>query len=218
MQVGHKTKVGVNQKVTLPADVAVLEEAVVCASVSNLVLILEQMLGTGEVEIEDEPELEDVDGADEEVSELDYGDDDRLAEDQDREDWLSSEESPFRDDRICIRVRLLGKEWRCDVPQSGWEGVRGRKRLGKVAVRNISARMQIYNSITRMLEEEHGDWLALGPSGVRKRFSQADLIRKGCFDGVGGSDKATLLSRCLKSADLVWDDYGALPLRAVFKD
>lgn len=214
----------VGHRVALTADVAVLAESVVSASVSDLVLILEQLRVAGEVEIEDEPEYEDVPGDDEETSELDYGDEDGPAEDQDYEEMADPECDPYRDDNLKIRVRHAAWGWRCEVPQSGWEGVRGKSHRGKKAVNDVSARMQIYQCIADWLERNHQDFLEHGPWGFEGPIfkKQVELIDSGCFRDVKafGESKdggVSLLSRSLNAVDLVWDD-GALPLRRLFGD
>ncbi len=220
--VRHELKEKVSAKYELKADVAVLSEAVAFASVSNLVAILNQMLVAGEVRIEDEPELEDIQDLDEECSELEYCDEDS---DDDAEDTREENpsKSPFREDVFEIRVRKADGAWLCDIPQSGWEGAVGVGQYGKKAVNTVSSRMQAYFCIAKMLVRDCQELLSKGPRAVKGPiWSQRELIAKGCFSGIKNFSKsndggASSLSRYLRSVDLVWG-CGSLPLRKLFAE
>lgn len=219
--VGTHVDVGVGAHVGLEygltADLAVLAEMVVYASAVKLDLILGQMLVAGEVRIEDEPTLEDEPGQDEDAPELEYGDEDVPNNAEDAVD-ADGTESPFRDDVFEISVKKgPDGRWWCDVPLSGWEGAVGVGKYGKRAVGTVSARMQAYSCIAQFLEKDHQDLLAHGPFSVRKPIcKQSDLLKRGCFRGIKGFG-APSLSRCLRSADLVWA-CGSLPLRRLFAE
>ena len=220
--VKHELNENVSVKHELTADLAVLSEAVAFASVSNLVVILNQMIVAGEVRIEDEPELEDIQDLDEECSELEYGDEDADDGAEDLHEGYPAK-SPFREDVFEIRVRKVDGEWLCDIPQSGWEGAVGVGRYGTKAFTTVSSRMQAYFCIAQMLERDCQELLSKGPRAVKGPIcSQRELIEKGCFSGIKSFSKskdggASSLSRYLRSVDLAWD-CGSLPLRKLFAE
>ena len=222
LNIGHGLVQTVKGTHELTADAAVLSEAVACASASDLVSILDQMLSAGEVRVDDEPALEDVQDSDEDCSELEYGDDDvdNAVEDSVEE---FRENAPFRNDVVEIRVRKIDGKWLCDIPQSGWEGVIGIRKYGKKAVTTVSSRMHVYYCIAQLLENKHQDILMKGPHSIKEPIcSQRELLSSECFSGLGGFARskdggASSLRRYLRSVDLVWK-YGSIPLRRLFAE
>ena len=218
--ISAKVQASIGVKAQVSIDVKVQAQAAALASVECLAEMRAQMLAAGEIRIEDEPELEDVEEIDEESAELDMAD-----EDEDREDEESSEDERsshgdiglFRGDVFEIRVVERGDgSFRCDVPQSGWEGVVGVTRYGKKVADTISTRMQVYRHIAKWLEKEHQELLKKGPFWLKKPLcSQKDIL-----DGPLKMAKdvgAPALSRYLSNVDLVWRD-GAIPLRKCFSE
>ena len=217
----------ISAKVQASIGVKVLAEAVARASVECLAEMRDQLLVAGEIRIEDEPELEDVEEIDEESAELDMAD-----EDEDREDEESSEDERssyrdiglFRDDVFEIRVvESDDGRFRCDVPQSGWEGVVGVTRYGKKATDTISTRMQVYLHIAMWLEENHQELLKTGPFWLKKPLCSQKNLLAGPLTSVFRGEKkakdvgAPAFSRYLSNVDLVWRD-GAIPLRKCFSE
>ena len=202
-------------------DVKMKVSAIASASVSCLAEIRAQLLAAGEIEIEDEPELEEDLSEEEDEGEFDSSDEDVVWDDEpdeEREFVLDSSSGIFRRDRFEIKVVKSGDEWRCEVPQSGWEGVVGVKPFGKKAVDTMSTRMQVYLLLAIWLEERHQCFLQAGPFGRKEALcSQRELLR-GPLKGVLGKiekNAATSLSGYLKNVDIAWPE-GTLPLRKCF--
>ena len=221
--IGHTHKVQQQVAQQVSADVAVMAQAVACASAACLAEVRDQLLVAGEIKIEDEPDLEDVE-SDDDDAEMDFGDEDESGEDEDVvEDGqpLADDAPLFRKGAFEIRVTETdGGLWLCDVPQSGWEGVVGVTGYGKEAVKKVSVRMQVYFHIAEWLEKKHPDFLRKGPSGFKKALCTQKELLNGPLGKVLGGNRdtgASFLSRCLKNVDLVWPD-GALPLRKCFGD
>lgn len=217
----------ISAKVQASIGVKVLAEAIARASVECLAEMRDQLLVAGEIRMEDEPVLEDVEEIDEESAELDMAD-----EDEDREDEESSEDERysyrniglFRDDVFEIRVEESDDgRFRCDVPQSGWEGVVGVSRYGKKATDTISTRMQVYLHIAKWLESEHQEFLKKGPFWLKKPLCSQKNLLDGPLTSVFRGEKkakdagASALSRYLSNVDLVWCE-GAIPLRKCFSE
>ena len=208
---------GAHAAAQLSGDVAEMVEAVACASAACLAEVRDQLLVEGDIKVEDEPELEDVESDDDGPEEdLGDGDDDWETEDVAEDGQPSPDDTPlFRKDAFEIQV-VESNDGRClcDVPQSGWEGVVGETRYGKEAVEKVSVRMQVYFHIAEWLEENHQRFLREGPSG----FGCALCTQQHLLDGpLRDVVDKTFLSRCLTNVDLVWPS-GALPLRKCFGD
>ena len=71
--IGHTHKVQQQVAHQVSADVAVMAQAVACASAACLAEVRDQLLVAGEIKIEDEPDLEDVE-SDDDDAEMDFGD------------------------------------------------------------------------------------------------------------------------------------------------
>lgn len=225
--ISAKAQASIGVKAQVSIDVTVLAQAVACASVECLAEMRAQMIAAGEIRLEDEPELEDVEEIDEESAELDMGDEDedRGGDDSSDGEWfLYGDVGLFREGVFEIKVlEPDGGKSRCDVPQSGWEGVVGVSWYGKKVADTISTRMQVYLRIAMWLEKEHQEFLKKGPSWLKKPLcSQKDLLKgplKSVFQGEKKSKGigASALSRYLSNVDLVWRE-GAIPLRKCFSE
>ena len=216
--ISAKAQASIGVKAQVSIDVKVLAQAVACASVECLAEMRAQMIAAGAIRLEDEPELEDVEEIDEESAELDMGDEDEDRGDDDSsegERFLDGDVGLFREGVFEIKVLEFGNgKFRCDVPQSGWEGVVGVTRYGIKVVDTISTRMQVYLRIAMWLEQEHQEFLKNGPSWLRKLLcSQTDLLKGPLTKDIG----ASALSRYLSNVDLVWHE-GAIPLRKCFSE
>ena len=196
--------------------------AIASASVSCLAEIQAQLLAAGEIKIEDEPELEEDLPEEEDEGEFDSSDEDEAwNEEPDGEGEIISDPSSgiFRRDRFEIKVVQDGGAWRCEIPQSGWEDVRGVTGYGKKAVYTVSTRMLVYRLLAVWLADLHQVFLQAGPFGKSGPLcSQRELLR-GPLKGVlveNEQNAATSLSRYLENVDLAWPE-GALPLKACFR-
>ena len=205
----------------LSGNVAEMAEAVACASVACLAEVRDQLFVAGEIKIEDEPELEDVE-SDFDDAEMDFGDEDEWRGDENtvEDGQPSPDDVPlFRKGAFEIQVVASDDEkCLCDVPQSGWEGVVGVTRYGKEAVKKVSVRMQVYFHIAEWLENEHQDFLRKGPYGFKKALCSQKELLAGPLEKVLGKTKdggASSLSRYLRNVDLVWPT-GAIPLKKCF--
>ena len=222
---GVKNYVGASAKAQRSVDVALKAqtEAVARASVSCLAELREQLLVAGDIKVEDEPELEDVELDEEDSPEMDMDDEDECVESEGEDEYgnpSADDMGVFRNDTFEIRVMSDGNRCRCDVPQSGWEGVVGVTLYGKTAVEMVSVRMQVYLQIAIWLEDNHQEFLRKGPFSQKSALcTQSALLGdNGPLERVLGKNKdggASALSRYLKNVDLVWPD-GALPLRKCF--
>ena len=220
-----RKEVGVNAQAALVVDVNFQTKihAFACASVSCLAEARAQLLASRDIEIEDGPELEEDLPGEEDEGEFDSSDED-VAKSEDPDDDRGSVCDPssgiFRRDRFEIKVVKDGDECRCEVPQSGWEGVRGVTEDGERAVSAVSTRMQVYLLIAIWMEEKHQDFLKKGPFGLQLPLcSQRDLLAN-CSSlktliGKMKDGGAASLSRYLKNVDLVWPE-GVLPLNKCF--
>ena len=214
---------GAHAAALLSGNVAAMAEAVACASAACLVEMRDQLIAAGEIKIEDEPELEDIE-TDDDDADMDLGDEDEWRDDEDTvEDGQPSPDDTtlFRKSAFEIRVSETdGGRYLCDVPQSGGEGVGGVTRYGEEAVKLVSVRMQVYFHIAMWLEENHQKFLQKGPRGfTRALCTQRNLLDEPLKKVLGAykDGGASPLSRYLKNVDLVWPD-GALPLRKCFGD
>ena len=214
---------GVHAAALLSGNVAAMAQAVACASAACLAEVRDQLIAAGEIKIEDEPELEDIE-PDDDDAEMDLGDEDEWRDDDDAvgDGQPSPDDTPlFRKGAFEIRVTEAdGGMCQCDVPQSGWEGVVGVTGYGKEAVKQVSLRMQVYFHIAMWLEENHQNFLQKGPRGfTRPLCTQRKLLGGPLKKVLGGSKDggASSLSRYLGNVDLVWPE-GALPLRKCFGD
>ena len=222
---GYRYAAEICQKAShrVSADVAVVEQAVACASVACLAEVRDQLLVAGEITIEDEPELEYAE-SDYDDAEMDLGDEDEWQDDEDSvEDGRPSpDDAPlFRKGAFEIQV-VASDDGRClcEVPQSGWEGVVGVTKYGKEVVKKVSVRMQVYFHIAEWLENEHQDFLRKGPFGFAKALcSRKELLDEPLKKVLGGTKDggASSLSRYLRNVDLVWPA-GAIPLKKCFGD
>lgn len=221
-----RKEVGVNAQAALGVDVNFQTKihAFACASVSCLAEARAQLLASGDIEIEDEPELEEDLPMEEDEGEFDPSDKDvSVGEELGEEQEIVSDPASciFRRDRFEIKVVNDDKEWRCEIPQIGWEGVRGVTQYGQRAVRAVSTRMQVYILIAMWMEEKHQDFLKKGPFGFERSLcSQKKLLDDECASlktliGKTKDGGAASLSRYLKNVDLVWPE-GALPLGKCF--
>ena len=221
--VGAKHRVGAIAKARLSANVAALTQAAAVASVSCLAELRDQLLVAGDVKVEDEPELEDVELDEEDGPEMEMSDDDEYVESEEEDEYgnpSSDDMGVFRKDTFEIRVTSDGCECRCDVPQSGWEGIVGVTPYGKKVVETVSVRMQVYLDIAIWLEEKHQKFPQEGPFGARRALCTQKALLDGLLEKVLGKNKdggASTLSRYLRNVDLVWPE-GALPLRKCFRE
>ena len=216
-------------KAEVPVDVKATVQAIASVPVSCLAEVRAQLLASGAIKIEDEPDLEEGLPEEEDEGEFDSSDEDeeRSAEpDDERETVDDPFNGIFRRDNFEIRVVKYGDEWRCDVPQSGWEGVVGCSPYGKTVVNVVSTRLQVYQFLAMWLEANHQNFLASGPFGPKEPLlrSQKELLNARLedeqFKGLqlkdilnrakGGMESS--LSRYLENVDLVWAE-GALPLK-----
>ena len=224
------TRVGVTRRIEAGAqvqhsvDVALKTqtEAVARASVSCLAELREQLLVAGDIKVEDEPELEDVELDEEDSPEMEMDDEDEYVESEGEGEYgnpSADDMGVFRRDTFELRVLRDGNKCRCDVPQSGWEGVAGVTPYGKNVVKTVSVRMQVYLEIAIWLENKHNEFLRKGPFCLKSALcTQKELLLSGPIKRVLGKNKdggASALSRYLKNVDLVWPE-GALPLRKCF--
>ena len=218
------TGVGVEHRAEkrLSADVAALAQTAAVASVSCLAELREQLLTAGDIIVEDEPELEDAELDEADGPEMEMDDEDEYAEPEGEGEYgnpSADDAGVFRMDTFEIRVMDDGRKCRCDVPQSGWEGVAGATPYGKKAVETVSVRMQVYLEIAIWLEEKHQEFLKKGPFGHKHAICTQKALLGGPLEKVLGGNRnggAPALSRYLKNVDLVWPE-GALPLRECFK-
>ena len=220
-----RKEVGVNAQAALVVDVNFQTKihAFACASVSCLAEARAQLLASGDVEIEDEPKLEEDLPMEDDEGEFDSSDEDvSVGEElgEDREIVSNPTFGIFRRDRFEIKAVKDGDECRCEVPQSGWEGVRGVTEDGERAVSAVSTRMQVYLLIAIWMEEKHQDFLKKGPFGLQLPLcSQRDLLANcSSLKTLIGKTKdggAASLSRYLKNVDLAWPE-GVLPLSKCF--
>lgn len=214
---------GLHAAALLSGNVAVMAQAVACASVTCLAEVRDQLIAAGEIKIEDEPELEDIE-PDDDDADMDLGDEDEWRDDEDivEDGQPSSDDTPlFR--KSAFEIRVIETDdgmYQCDVPQSGWEGVVGVTGYGDEAVKQVSLRMQVYFHIAMWLVGNHQKFLQKGPCGFKKALCTQRNLLDGPLKKVLGVDKdggASSLSRYLRNVDLVWPD-GALPLRKCFGD
>lgn len=220
---GVKNYVGASAKAQRSVDVALKTqtEAVARASVSCLAELREQLLVAGDIKVEDEPELEDVELDEEDSPEMEMDDEDEYVESEGEDEYgnpLADDMGVFRNDTFEIRVMSDGNRCRCDVPQSGWEGVVGVTLYGKTAVETVSVRMQVYLQIAIWLEDNHQEFLRKGPFSLKRALCTQKELLSEPLKRVLGKNKdggASALSRYLKNVDLVWPE-GALPLRKCF--
>ena len=219
--IGYTAGVQLHASHRITADVAMMAQAVACASVACLAEVRDQLLVAGEIKIEDEPDLEDVE-SDDDDAEMDFGDEDESREDEDvvEDGQSSADDTPlFRKGAFEIRVtEAYGGICQCDVPQSGWEGVVGVTGYGKKVVKKVSVRMQVYFHIAEWLENEHQDFLRKGPAGFKDTLCSQKELLIGPLEKVLGKTKdggASSLSRYLRNVDLVWPA-GAIPLKKCF--
>ena len=220
---GVKNYVGASAKAQRSVDVALKTqtEAVARVSVSCLAELREQLLVAGDIKVEDEPELEDVELDEEDSPEMDMDDEDECVESEGEDEYgnpSADDMGVFRNDTFEIRVMSDGNRCRCDVPQSGWEGVVGVTLYGKTAVDTVSVRMQVYLQIAIWLEDNHQEFLRKGPFSLKSALCTQKELLSEPLKRVLGKNKdggASALSRYLKNVDLVWPD-GALPLRKCF--
>ena len=221
---GVKNYVGASAKAQRSVDVALKTqtEAVARASVSCLAELREQLLVAGDIKVEDEPELEDVELDEEDSPEMEMDDEDEYVESEGEDEYgnpLADDMGVFRNDTFEIRVMSDGNRCRCDVPQSGWEGVVGVTLYGKTAVETVSVRMQVYLEIANWLEDNHQECLQKGPFCLKRALCTQKELLSEQLKRVLGKNKdggASALSRYLKNVDLVWPEV-ALPLRKCFK-
>ena len=220
-RVAKKVEVKAQASASVNVDVQTKVHAIASASVSCLAEIQAQLLAAGEIEIEDEPELEEDLPEQEDEGEFESSDEDEAwNEESDVEREIVSDPSSgiFRRDNFEIKVVKDGDAWRCEVPQSGWEGVKEIKPFGKKAVYAVSTRMQVYQLLAIWLEDHHQDFLQNGPFDRKEVLcSQRELLRGPLKDVLDKSEKnaAASLSRYLENVDLVWPGV-ALPLRECF--
>ena len=233
-RVAKKVEVEAQASAFVNIDVQAKIHAIASASVSCLAEIQAQLLAAGEIKIEDESELEEDLPEQEDEGEFDSSDEDEAwneEPDGEREMVYDSSSDVFRRDRFEIRVVKDGGAWRCEVPQSGWEGVRGVTGYGRTVVSAVSTRMQVYLLLAIWLEDHHQGFLQNGPYGLERSLcSQKKLLDENSqlrevlgwtFDRKtkkwrkkkdGGKSS---LSRYLENVDLVWPE-GALPLKECF--
>jgi hypothetical protein len=233
-RVARKVEIKIQVSEFVNVDVQTRVNAIASASVSCLAEIQSQLLAAGEIKIEDEPELEEDLPEEEDEGEFDSSDEDEVwNEEPDGEREIVSDPSSgiFRRDNFEIRVVKDGDAWRCEVPQSGWEGVVGVKPFGKKAVYAVSTRMQVYLLLAIWLEDHHQDFLQNGPFGFERPLcSQKKLLdenrqlreilgrmfNRKTKDWCKKKDCGkSSLSRYLENVDLVWPE-GALPLKECF--
>ena len=206
---------------SVAVDVQTKVYAIASASVSCLAEIRTQLLAAGEIKIEDEPELEEDLPEEEDEGVFDSSDEDEVWDEEpdgEREIVADPSSGIFRKDRFEIKVVKDGGKCRCEIPQSGWEGVVGVKSFGKKAVDAVSNRMQVYLLLALWLEDHHQEFLQAGPFCRKEALcSQRELLRGPLKGVLGKSEKnaATSLSRYLENVDLVWPE-GALPLKTCF--
>lgn len=224
------TRVGVTRHVeasakaqhSVDAALKTQTEAVARASVSSLAELREQLLVAGDIKVEDEPELEDVELDEEDSPEMEMDDEDEYVESQGEDEYgnpSADDMGVFRKGTFEIRVLRGGEGCRCDAPQSGWEGIVGVTLYGKKVVETVSTRMQVYLEIAIWLEEKHQKFLQKGPFGAKRALCTQKELLSEPLKRVLGKNKdggASALSRCLKNVDLVWPE-GSLPLRKCFK-
>lgn len=236
MSVGVSASARVEEKAqaSVSVDVQTKVHAIASASVSCLAETRAQLLAAGEIKIEDEPELEEDLPEEADEGEFDSSDEDEAwDEEPDGEREIVSDPSfgIFRRDIFEIKVVKDGGAWRCEVPQSGWEGVVGVKPFGKKAVYAVSTRMQVYLLLAIWLKDHHQGFLQNGPFGLERPLcSQKKLLDENLqlkevvgmkFDRKTKKlckkedDGKSSLSRYLNNVDLVWPE-GALPLRKCF--
>ena len=224
ISVGVKNDVEVSAKAQSSVDVALKAqtEAVARASVSCLAELREQLLVAGDIKVEDEPELEDVELDEEDCPEMDMDDEDECVESEGEDEYgnpSADDMGVFRGDTFEIRVLRDGDRYWCDVPQSGWEGVAGVTPYGKNVVKTVSVRMQVYLEIANWLEDNHQEFLQKGPFCLKSALCTQKELLSEQLKRVLGKNKdggASALSRYLKNVDLVWPEV-ALPLRKCFK-
>ena len=204
-------------------DVQTKVHAIASASVSCLVETRTQLLAAGEIKIEDEPELEEDLLEEEDEGEFDSSDEDALRSDEPyeaREIVSTPYSGIFRRDSFEIKVVERDGEWRCEIPQSGWEGMVGVRPFGEKAVSTVSTRMQVYLLVAMWIEEKRQDFLREGPFGVLLPLCSQKNLLEDCEplrDLIGGNKDggASSLSRFLKNVDIVWPE-GVLPLNKCF--
>ena len=222
-----ESAVKVEKKVALTAtvdvDIQTKVHAIASASVSCLAETRAQLLATGEIKIEDEPDLEDDLLEEEEEGEFDSSDEDEFRNEDSHEEMkiVSNPYSGvFRRDSFEIKVVEVGGEWRCEIPQSGWEGIVGVKPFGEKAVYTVSTRMQVYLLVAMWIEETHQEFLRKGPFISTLPLCSQKRVLEECkplWNLIGGTKDGGVssLSRYLKNVDIVWPE-GVLPLNKCF--
>ena len=217
-----KARAEAGARVELPVEVKAVVQAVACASVSCLAEVRAQLLATGAIKVEDEPEQEEDLPEAEDEGEFDSSDEDEeqdVETDGGREMVSDPFAAVFRRDAFEIKVvRTASGGWQCEVPQSGWEGVVGVSAYGKTVVNAVSNRMQVYLLLAMWLEECRQEFLKSGPFGWSGPIgTRRELLAGPLTDMLGKAEDggASSLSRYLENVDLVWPD-GALPLKKCF--
>lgn len=185
-------------------------QSVSATTLSELLAFLEKR---GDVRFEDCPAFDgsglDPELKEDDLAELDPGDPDARDFDESDDEWLIEDAVKFR-----ILVRKQSGCWRCDVDQSGWEGVIGETPFGKRVVHAVTKRTEAYCAVAAWLEKDFAGQLAKGPFAFSRFLAQGCLPSQAEFCAPR-KIRQSAFSRYLKNAVLSWRE-GSIPLRALF--